>query len=468
MTGRMIQAGERNYTFSPDDPIPLGSRIWALVQARVLDELTDRPPATMITVESDLAHSSSRVVSNSLVGLVGIPERVFPSLARRNYRVQLTVRVPGYIPCRVTALIPNDQRTIAAPAPAINDTVMTLNDTARLGVGEFLLVNAPGPAIVLAKIRALGPNPNQVTFVPAVTATTVPAFGANNVVVPVVPVNFAPTNPGNVMLHRRPVIIRGRVVRVAGSTVTQVSGAVITITGIWRTVASTTSTTPTDPATLVSVHPPLYFDRSAASSQLEPGNLPAVPDPPASEKHLLEHVPAGARDILITNQVGLSGTSILLIDADKPNLLEFVEIVAITGGATPDHPARISLRHPVVYEHRVNALVQRANSPALGPGTPFTQDAQVGDTCIFLNNLAGLTSGAEVRLSDGSNPDEYHRVRLFTVTSDANGYYRLPPVSRVAQLQIQVSDGATPPRIITTRFSPDCTVGENQLDLIFN
>ena len=41
--------------------------------------------------------------------------------------------------------IPNDQRTIVAPAPALHATVITLNNTDRLSVGETLLIRPAGP-----------------------------------------------------------------------------------------------------------------------------------------------------------------------------------------------------------------------------------------------------------------------------------------------------------------------------------
>lgn len=451
MTRRIIQTVGRDYTFSPEDPIPLASRHWAVVDARVIDELTDTPPSATITIKSDLAHSSPRVVGtgqgrwadetarfnsppaagDGLVGLVGVPVRIFPGLALRNYTVQLTIQAQGYIPRQVTAVIPNDQRTIVGPPPALNDTVITLNDTARLNAGEFLLIGPPVPTWSMVKIRSLGPAPNQVIFAPALPRS----YSIGDPVVPVVPSNFAPTRLGDVTLHRQPVVIRGRVVRVS-SGITPLAGATIRVTGIWRKAPPANLTVPADPPNLVSLHPPIYFDRMPGTAQLRRRNLPGLPDTPANEKRLLEHVSPGSRDIFLTNQVGLSMTSILLIDVANPELVEFVEVDTVTGGATPDLPVRIALKHALAFEHRAGALVQVANAHPLGAILQFAQAAQSGDTCVFLANLSGLAAGNEARITGGPNPDEYHRVNLFSVTSNADGYYRLPPMSRVAQLEI--------------------------------
>lgn len=54
MARRVVNAGQLTYLFSPDDPPSLGERIWALVRAKVLDELTGRPPEVAFDLENDL------------------------------------------------------------------------------------------------------------------------------------------------------------------------------------------------------------------------------------------------------------------------------------------------------------------------------------------------------------------------------------------------------------------------------
>ena len=95
MPRRIVAVNSKTYVLATDDPPPLGGRTWALLRARVIDELTGEPLASEITLASDMVFASPRVTSDGLVGLVGVPYQVFPSLARQQYTVRLTVRAAG-------------------------------------------------------------------------------------------------------------------------------------------------------------------------------------------------------------------------------------------------------------------------------------------------------------------------------------------------------------------------------------
>jgi hypothetical protein len=60
-------------------------------------------------------------------------------------------------------------------------------------------------------------------------------------------------------------------------------------------------------------------------------------------------------------------------------------------------------------------------------------------------------------------------VKTFSVTSDAAGYYRLPPLSRVAQLEVHAEKivGAQTFHA-TTVFRPDYQQRDNRLDFILS
>jgi hypothetical protein len=165
----------------------------------------------------------------------------------------------------------------------------------------------------------------------------------------------------------------------------------------------------------------------------------------------------------------LSPGDILLIDANNPDLAEYLAINTITGASTATQPARLTLNHTLAHSHRQGALVQKVNPQALGALKQLTQAALEGDTCLFLNNITGLATAHEVQLTGGPQPPEYHRCRLFEVTSDAGGYFRFPPLNRVAQVEIraELQPPAPLPVAPPVIFSPDYTNRENRLDIIF-
>ena len=277
------------------------------------------------------------------------------------------------------------------------------------------------------------------------------------------PTSFTPPPLRTLSLHRQPVVIGGRTVRVNAGTTQPVAGATVTVTGIWRTVPPASQTVAAAPPNLVLLQPPLYSGQDALSGQLRGQNLQPVA---GDDKQLLGTVPAGANPIRLSNRQNLAVGDLLLIDAGNPDRAEYLMIKAITGASTPDQPAWVTLAYPVAYRHRQNALIQKVNPQASGVDEALTEAAIAGDSCIFLKNVSSLGGFSQARLSDGSNPAEYHSVWLFTVTSDREGYYRLPPLSRVAQLALQAEKASL--KSAQTEFRPDYTVRENRLDFILS
>ena len=134
--------------------------------------------------------------------------------------------------------------------------------------------------------------------------------------------------------------------------------------------------------------------------------------------------------------------------------------------STADQPALITLDFPVLQAHRQNAVVEEVVPQPRGTMKQFTVEALAGDTCIFLTDTHWARRCEEVQITGGTSLDEYHHMRVFSVTSDADGYYRLPPLSRIAQLEIHAEKtvgGQT--FTTTTTFQPDYRQRENRLDL---
>ncbi|MFL6277645.1 MAG: hypothetical protein ACJ74G_20865 [Blastocatellia bacterium] len=276
------------------------------------------------------------------------------------------------------------------------------------------------------------------------------------------PNTFSPPPLIDVFLHRKPTIIRGRTIRANSTTTIPVPGATVRVTGIWRTPPAANASVPPSAPNVVSLRPPLYADRKAVVGHLGRRNLTAL----AGSKFLLADVLQGATEMRLSDQVGLAVGTILLIDASEPDLIEFMVIKSITGAGTADQPCTASLAQPLAYEHRRNAVVLRANPSAPAPAKQISVEALAGDTCVFLSSTGGLT--AEVEVSGGS-ANEYHGVSTFSVASDSDGYYRLPPLSRVAQLVIEGKKTVGPQTFAAkTEFRPDYSKWENTLDLLLS
>ncbi|MGH8248623.1 MAG: hypothetical protein ACREUU_19615 [Gammaproteobacteria bacterium] len=275
------------------------------------------------------------------------------------------------------------------------------------------------------------------------------------------PATFTPPEI-DVALHRRPVFIAGRTARLINNASTPVAGAQIRVTGIWRTPPPANVAVAPDPPNLVSLQPPLYSDRAAVTQFLRSRDLLAVL---GNDKILVDDLPPRANPIRLSNRQGLAPGNILLIDAEQPDLAEFIAIKTLPTTAPADQPALVTLDYPLIFAHRRGAIVRRVNPQPAGANRQFTVSAFSGDTCVFLDALTGLAAAHEMEITGAPGPNEFHKVVNFSVMSDADGYYRLPPLSRVAQLEIHAEKtvGAQTFKATTT-FRPDYQRRENGLD----
>src|SRR5207249_5678863 len=139
-------------------------------------------------------------------------------------------------------------------------------------------------------------------------------------------------------MHREPVVIKGRTIRSNGTSTTVVPNAAVSVTGIWRTAPPANVVVPPDPPNILSLNPPLYSNRTTGAP-LRRRPLTPVVDPLPSTKRLVRGVQSGFTTIRVGNRVGLSTTSILLVDAENADRAERIKISAIAGGSDPSEPA---------------------------------------------------------------------------------------------------------------------------------
>lgn len=273
------------------------------------------------------------------------------------------------------------------------------------------------------------------------------------------PGTFSGINLGQLDLHREPVVLRGRVTELVGLTATPIGGAAVRVTGIWRTPPPATVATPPDPPNLVSLRPRVYFDRTAAAGLLRRRELvPVVGD----SRVLIADAKRGETELRVSNRVGVVAGDILLVDTDAPDLSEYLTVLSVAGASTPDQPATVTVTYPLRITHQANVEVRRVTPQPPGANNAFAAATIPGDSCVLLNSLTGLAAANVVESHGGLQPAEYHLLSRFEATTDASGYYRLPPISRVAQLNLEVNDGVHPPQ--TQTVSLDYGLVENRVD----
>ncbi len=276
------------------------------------------------------------------------------------------------------------------------------------------------------------------------------------------PTGFVPKEV-EIELHREPVAIFGRALGVISGQTQPLTGAQITITGIWRTAPPANVSVAPDPPNIVYLQTPLSLDRSATTQSLRPRDLPFAG---GSGKKLLNEASAGTSRLLLSDRQGLSNGDVLAIDADRPDHTEFFEIETVPTTGAPDLPAEITLNQTLSEGHRRDSVVKQTVPQAPGLFRPVTVDGTASDSVLFLDNLTGITNGHEIQITGTPNKDEYHRILIFSVVSDSDGYYRLPPLGRVAQVGIHAEKTIGIQTFqANTIFRPDYRQRENHLDL---
>ena len=90
----------------------------------------------------------------------------------------------------------------------------------------------------------------------------------------------------------------------------------------------------------------------------------------------------------------------------------------------------------------------------------LTDDALAGDPTVFVSATAAFTGAPFVRISGGTADDEYVTVLPYQVVTGADGYGRLPPITRVAAIEL-VANAPGPISAPATAVTPNYLVSEN-------
>jgi hypothetical protein len=156
---------------------------------------------------------------------------------------------------------------------------------------------------------------------------------------------------------------------------------------------------------------------------------------------------------------------LLLVDAADPAAAEFHTVATITPAGLPAEPARLRLELPLARAHAQGCRVARMNPGALPPPTlTVASAAERGDRCLFLDAPLGPPPGT-LRITGGA-VDEFQAFAPLSVLTDGDGYFRLPPLHRMARIALTVDDGlgnVLPP----IEVDPDYSQAEQQVDAVY-
>lgn len=275
---------------------------------------------------------------------------------------------------------------------------------------------------------------------------------------------FAPINLGDVGLHRQATTIKGRCVQNNGVSRTPLSNTSVELMGVWHQfpAADVDPLAVVEAPGIISLLHGLYRQRQAGAEQIRRRVLqPQIGD----EKYLLLPAVAGATQVRISNQVNLTPGHILAIDIGHNDLVEYLEVVSINGASTDIQPATVTLAYPLIKSHRDGITVVRVDPQPAGTSNNLLRDAIPGDQTVFLDALTDLTEPT-VEIF-GAGTAEYHQMHLYSVVSDAEGYFSLPPISRISMMQLRASHAGLAQHVDTT-FSPDYELFENHIDFVFS
>ncbi len=250
------------------------------------------------------------------------------------------------------------------------------------------------------------------------------------------PGGFGDVDLGRLALRRLPVAIVVRTTQLDNQNhVVALPGATVEVTAIWRRMQDLAGA-PSGPE-IVALRPALYAARPQPGTTLEPVTMTPVAEP---ERVLRRAAEPGSRDLEVSRVGALAPGSVVGIDRSDPDRAEYIQVEDVVGPSDPESPATLVLAFPVRRSHRENGTVREVTPAGLGPPTADLVDEGLpGDVTVFVSSVAPFGGAPIVRITGGLTPDEYVGAATFGVVTDAEGYGRLPPLSRVAAIEIAAS-----------------------------
>ena len=466
MARRTVLVDDTWITISPLEAPVAGDRECALLRIALLDETTGRAPASGVTASltrPSAAVASVRVVDEALVGVAGRPSPAFLPLLATTGQIDLDIEATRFTRRQLSVSFACGLRTLTAVA---NADVLTLDSSANLLVGQRLLIcTADGARVEYGTIRALGPGANEVTLERAVNSP----YPADGLLQPL------PADQ-SVELHREPIIITGRILKKSGAKNLPLAGADVRVSKIWRQVPPAGTIVDPEPPVAGGVPPPPPWDPPIAalwppscadittSASLEVEDRPI--DAAMSPKTLMDDVAAGSVELRLSDGLGLTVNDVIAVDADDGGRREIVEVTGISLAGTANDWSWVSVSHPLALNHSRGRVIRRLQPTAPAIVRMLNYAVARGDQGVLFDTT-GIAGSHQVRLVDAGPPSicSFHRISMLTAVSDAQGFYRLPPLTRAGKIEISAKDSGSAASN-SVEFVPDYDVEENHVDIV--
>lgn len=459
MARRFIDIDGTPVAISSLEPPSAGERHAAILTIAVTDETTGRAPKALVwtRLTAPLGSASARAVDVGLVGVEGKPTEIFSPTLAPSQTISLDIGAPRFITRHLDITVPSALRTLTAPS----STILSLSSAAGLTAGMRLLIGTPdSTGVEFVTISATGPGPSQVTLAATPTIT----FPTGSPVQPLPP-------DQKLALHPQPTILEGCVLKRAGSTITALPNAPVRLSKLWIEAPPAGSAAQPEPPTpgifpappweppIGALWPPMYADfPKGCAIEFEDRPVDGAMPP----KTILDDLPPGTVLLRFSDANSLNLGDVVAIDADDSGRREIVEVTKITlTGAAADW-AWITINNPVQLLHRRNAIVRRLQSVAPSLTRALNYDAATGDS-VLLFDTTTVAGSHQIRLVDGPR-HSYHRVSIYSTTSDGDGYYRLPPITRAGKIELAAKDSGSAAHI-EVEIAPDYTLDPFQQDL---
>lgn len=256
-------------------------------------------------------------------------------------------------------------------------------------------------------------------------------------------------------------IIHGRTMEVGKDGTTPLGHAEVKVVGIWKNL-STVAKKPPAPPNVVFIHPPLYASRSPETPCVA-GDLREAK---GADTTLMLPAGEGATKIRLADVRTLRPIDLLRIDVGDPYREEMLSITTLSPSLTADPSAWVTLSRPLMFPHRAGAIVQKLDQTWHDSATALLLEGHRGHSSVFLKDLRGVKTNKYLCIGSPSGrvAEEVHRFQVYETESDDQGFYQLPPLQRVGQVQLQATSAG---KRVEVKLQPEFSTARNQVDFVF-